>query len=306
MSAAVSQNHLDDERQAEPLGPITALFHATDGCPLVGTLFEPSVPIRATVVLNAATGVPRRFYGPFAAHLARHGLATLTWDYRGIGDSAPASLRGFAATKQDWGRLDMSAAFGWLADRFPGAPRTVLGHSVGGQLIGLMDAPDRIDAVVTIGCGFGYWGHIAGPYRFVVAGLWYLVIPAATRLAGYLPARRLGLGEDLPTGVALEWARWGKQARYFSDELGQEAGFAELKAPWRAFILSDDPIATLDNVRPLHALYKNARIDLEVLDPEAFGFDSIGHLGFFSRRRRALWDRPVDWLLDAVRERAEG
>lgn len=300
MSAALSQNEYP--AYADPT-TTDVRFEARDGYPLAGTLHQPPGTVHATVLVNSATGVPRVFYHHFAQHLARNGLATLIWDYRGIGDSAPPSLRGFEATKQDWGRHDMPGAFDWLAARFPDVPHTVLGHSVGGQLLGLMPDSDRIDAVVTVGCGFGYWGHVAGSYRFVVAGLWYVVIPVVTGVAGFMPGRRLGLGEDLPNGVAREWARWGKRPDYFSAELAAEPGFHKLRAPWRAWLLSDDPVATRDNVAPLHALYKNARVQTEVLEPEMFGLDEIGHVGFFSRKRSVLWDRPVDWLLDAVRAR---
>jgi len=120
---------------------------ALDGVPLAGSFFQPKGRPRGTVLLLSGTGIPRRFYAPFAAHLAMRGLATLTLDYRGIGDSRPARWRGFTATKQDWATEDASGAFGWLEDHVGHGPRFVVGHSVGGQLLGLMERPEAIDAV---------------------------------------------------------------------------------------------------------------------------------------------------------------
>lgn len=279
-------------------------IEARDGLGLGASLYEPVGAPRATVLLLGGTGIPRRFYAPFAAHLADRGLLTLTLDFRGVGSSRPASLRGFDATKQDWARLDASAAFDWLERRAPDLPRLVVGHSVGGQLLGLLDRPEAIDAVATFGTGFGYWGNMPAPYKWFVASLWYVGIPAATSLFGYMPAKRLGLGEDLPAGVAREWARWGRRADYFTGELAAEPGFAALRAPWLAVYASDDEIATPENASGLLSLYPHADKETRVLRPEERNLPAIGHLGLFSRRRRALWPEISDWLLERVSSRA--
>jgi predicted alpha/beta hydrolase len=190
----------------------------------------------------------------------------------------------------------MSAALEALGDRAPGAPLWAVGHSVGGQLIGLMDNHQRLQGVVTVGTSFGYWGYMPGLYRWFVFGMWYGAVPLLTRLNGYLPAQRLGLGEDLPAGVAREWARWGKRRDYFSQELAQEPGFQQLSVPWKAILLKDDKIATRRNAEPLYALYPRVALEVEELDPTAEGYGAIGHLGFFSRTRRSLWPRVTDFI----------
>ena len=67
------------------------------------------------VLVNAATGVPRQFYKYFAAYLRDHGWTTVTYDYRGIGGSTPANLRGFDARMRDWALIDMPAVIDWLS-----------------------------------------------------------------------------------------------------------------------------------------------------------------------------------------------
>ncbi len=81
------------------------MLPARDGVKLAATLFEPSTPNGMAILLNSGTGIPRRFYGAFAQHLADRGFAVLTYDYRGIGQSdAPSS-----AAVEHWGAVDQAS-----------------------------------------------------------------------------------------------------------------------------------------------------------------------------------------------------
>jgi predicted alpha/beta hydrolase len=71
------------------------------------------------VIINAATSVRCRYYSRFADYLFAQGCDVLTYDYRGIGESRPASLRGFQASWSDWGRLDFEAMLAHAAEHFP-------------------------------------------------------------------------------------------------------------------------------------------------------------------------------------------
>jgi predicted alpha/beta hydrolase len=94
------------------INPQTISFVAADGYSLTGHLYLPPPGSTAgpVTIIGSATGVPQRFYGRFATYLAEHGRPTLTFDYRGIGLSAPEKLRGFPARFRDWGILDIPAA----------------------------------------------------------------------------------------------------------------------------------------------------------------------------------------------------
>ena len=83
---------------------------AEDGFVLGASLYHPvAARARGTVILHGATAVPQSYYRHFASFLAERGLRVLTYDYRGVGRSRPAQLRGFAATMTDWARLDAAA-----------------------------------------------------------------------------------------------------------------------------------------------------------------------------------------------------
>jgi predicted alpha/beta hydrolase len=123
---------------------------AADGFTLSAEVHEAPEP-RAAVLLAPATGVSRRIYRPLAGYLAGRGFSVLLVDYRGTGDSRPASLRGFVASAEDWARLDLAAAFDAAAALAPGHPVSWLGHSIGGQLLGLCPRRDRVRSALLVG-----------------------------------------------------------------------------------------------------------------------------------------------------------
>ena len=113
-------------------------IEARDGYRLGATLFVPDAPNGRAASVHAATGVPQQYYGRFAAYLAERGFTVLTFDYRGIGRSRPATLKGFAARMRDWAELDGAAALDFLEREAGGAKLVAVGHSFGGQAFGLL------------------------------------------------------------------------------------------------------------------------------------------------------------------------
>ena len=267
---------------------------AADGLPLAATLFEPSGAADRAVLVVPATGVPRRFYAPVCRHLARRGMACLSWDWRGIGGSAPpGSLRHVDATMLDWGEKDLEGALGWAARRWRGATLLAVGHSFGGQALGLAPSAVGLAGAVTVASQSGYLGHWPLTRALLFAGLWYVVVPVLTRLRGYFPAGLLGLGEDLPAGVALQWARWCRSPDY----LGRWEGHARLRFPILSLSFSDDAYASRRSVEWLNARFTGAPVEHRHLTPDELGVDEIGHLGFFREGRvPALWNEVAGWL----------
>ncbi len=90
---------------------------ARDGYALAATVFTPAAAPRRAVLINSATAVPRKIYRGFAAYLAEQGCAVVTYDYRGIGGSRPASLRGFTVRMRDWAALDVAGAIDHMRAR---------------------------------------------------------------------------------------------------------------------------------------------------------------------------------------------
>lgn len=265
---------------------------ATDGFSLAASWFGPSDPERILLVAPA-TGVRRHLYEPFARFLSGRGIGVLTWDWRGTGESRPARLRGFDASMRHWAERDLAGAISWAADRSPGARLLSLGHSFGGQAVGLAPNADRLAALLTVTAPSGYWGHWPRPERYGYAMLWYAAMPLASRLLGYFPSRRLGFGEDLPRGVALQWSRWCRSPEY----LGDYEGHRSFDAPILAFSFSDDRFAPRAAVEALHSRYGSPDLVHRHLTPRDLGADRIGHFGFFREGRvPRLWEEVVAWL----------
>ena len=80
---------------------------ALDGYILSGRRYSGQV-VCGRIVLAGATGVPQGFYRYFAEAAVSRGFEVITFDYRGIGESAPKSLRGFEMNYLDWAQLDLA------------------------------------------------------------------------------------------------------------------------------------------------------------------------------------------------------
>lgn len=288
--------------QVEPgvaTGPgIPFPIRARDGYPLSGTLYpHQGAELGAVVLVSAATGARQRYYSRFAAFLAGRGLPTVTYDYRGIGGSRPASLVGFEARMEDWGARDLAGAIAAVRERFPGRRVLLVGHSVGGQLLGLADNAGDVTALLTVAAGSGYYRLF--PQRLRMALNWRVLAPLLVRTFGMLPGWA-GTAEDLPAGVATQWARWCLSPDYLLSEGGEARrdAYASLYLPLRAYSFTDDPIASPEAVRHLLSIYADAEVEHRLLSPKGVG-GAIGHFGFFRESfRNTLWKEAADWLAD--------
>jgi predicted alpha/beta hydrolase len=282
-------------------------FPATDGYPLGATLYLPRGARSHAVLINSATAVPRRIYRGFASYLASRGCAVLTYDYRGTGDSrqpSPAgdkrskSLVGFEASMSDWAALDATAAVGWMRERYHTMPLGYVGHSFGGQALGLLPNNTEVARALFVAAQAGYWGLMTAPERYRIYVLLKFVGVPLTRLMGYAPART-GLGMDLPKGVFLEWVRWVMSERYLFDDVRLRAlsNFPRYRGALRALSFSDDPWATRPAVDLLCSGFTSIKPEVAAIAPADVGAKKIGHFGFFRPEHRdTLWRGAAEWL----------
>jgi len=263
---------------------------ARDGYRLGATVYGTAE--RAALIMPA-TGVPQAYYAKFAAYLAERGFTVLTFDYRGIGRSLHGDVGKLRARMQDWALLDAAAAFAYLGER----KIVVVGHSFGGQALGLLPAAQRIAAAIFVGSQSGYWKNWPLLGRLWMWPVTHLALPGMAKLNGYFPGSRLGFGEDLPRGVASQWASWCRHPRYLVGALGVEDVYSKLKLPIRAYAITDDAFAPLGAVEALRRLYPHAQWETRQVAPREVGAKALGHFGFFRERfRDSLWREAADWL----------
>ena len=264
---------------------------------LGAVLYSADAEPRRAVVLHGGAGIAAPRYRHFARFLARSGVPVLTYDYRGIGLSRPPELSGFEAVVEDWAEYDCSAAIGWMRERFPRAELVGIAHSVSALLVGGAHNAAEQASLVLIGAHTGYYGDYRPLYRLPMAVLWHGLMPALTCMAGYFPARRLGLGDDIPAGVALRWA-----SRRSSDLRPAGAApedertrmlldrCAALERPALMVRFSDDAFATEAGMRRLLSYYSSLRPEYALFSPADAGTRKLGHFGFFRRDAGAvLW-----------------
>jgi predicted alpha/beta hydrolase len=286
-------------------------IQTSDGTLLAASRFMPQTALKAVVLLPSAMGVPQSFYTPFAEFLAENGIAVVCFDYRGMGASIPAefrhSLRGFDTSVTQWAEQDYNAALlatkAWQSE----VPLIVVGHSLGGQLLGMLPDAHLIDAVITIASGSGYWRENAPQLKRIVWLMWYFVVPLATRLCGYFPGKRLRMVGDLPKGVIYQWARWCKHPAYFVDENGaaMQTGHAAIRRPILSMSFTDDELMSLRNIESMHSFYSNAVIERRHIHPGDVDAKRIGHFGFFRTQfRNSLWLQALHWMTNPALKRS--
>ena len=276
---------------------------AADGFELAATTYAPEQPARGVVVINSATAVRRRYYDRFARYLASAGFAVVTYDYRGIGGSAPARLRGFEASMREWGEVDQPAVLVHASTWQPDVPMFLVGHSVGGQIFGLLRDPDRVQRVLMVAAQHNYWGLWDAPRRWVLWALWTLFMPATSHVLGYFPSTTVGLGENLPRGVALDWARWCRSPGALVEAIGGDAKqrFAQYRGPILALSFDDDhAFAPWSAVNALLRFYVNAQVEHRHIAAASLGLEKIEHFGFFREAASEHgWRMALDWLARA-------
>lgn len=284
-------------------------FSAADGYALRGTLWSPDAPPRALVLIHPATAVPERLYAGFARFLTTRGFAALTYNYRGIGSSRPARLTKLQARMRDWIELDVGAAIAWARDTHRAVPLLAVGHSVGGHAVGLSAGTAHLRAAVLVAAHAGSTRLIeSAAERLKVRLILHVLGPLASALLGYVPGKRLGLGEDLPAGVFREWSRWTTLPHYFFDDptLGAAERFSKQRLPILAVGFDDDPWANRRAIDLLVSYLTGAAVERRQIDPHAAGTGPVGHMGFFrSRPGAVLWPGVANWLAQALDARRD-
>ncbi|MFC5472496.1 alpha/beta fold hydrolase [Paraherbaspirillum soli] len=283
---------------------------AADGYQLGANLYysdESHFP-ETVAIVNCATGVKASYYSRYARFLAAHGYLAITYDYRGIGESRPASLRHLQATKCDWGSKDFEGVMQWVMKNFPDARIVVVGHSIGGVMPGFSASNWRIDRMLTVGAQYAYWKDYAKHVRYRMFIKWHVLMPLLTTLVGYFPGRTIGWLEDLPSGVAYEWAFRGAAlkaaAPSFLGRSDQADGiddavkyFSQLRCPLMAYSITDDEFGTPEAILRLLSYYKSSDRTHVVVTPDEFQLSKIGHFAFFHDRFSAtLWMESLTWL----------
>jgi predicted alpha/beta hydrolase len=280
------------------VSPRAITVKAADGYPIQTLQYAAVGPTQGQLLIAGATAVPQNFYRRFALHAAQRGLTVTTLDYRGIGLSKPATLKGFEMRYLDWAEQDLTAVVNSLPQ--DERPLYLVGHSFGVHAFGLLPNHHRFTRFCTFAAGAGWHGWMPPLERVRVLAMWHLIGPVLTRWKGYLPWSLLRMGEDLPLAVYRDWKRWCQYPNYFFDDPtvpGLAERFARVTTPIRAVNALDDRWAPPRSRDAFMRGYTGTTVQAVDLDPQASGIGPIGHMGYFRPAAQPLWDQSLDWLL---------
>lgn len=269
---------------------IAAKLYVTDGVP------------RAKLIVAGATGVPQGFYRAFAVYAASRGFETLTLDYRGIGLSAPQTLRGYQMDYSDWSAQDTAAAVDWLSSARASTddlPLFMIGHSYGGNGFGLLPNWDKVKGFYTFATGAGWSGWMPLLERVRVWMLWHIIAPVIVQIKGYLAWKKLGMGENIPLRVYEQWRHWCRYPHYFFDDPKMQhikSMFARVTTPIIAANGTDDLWALPASRDAFMSGYTGTPWEGKTIDPASLGLKTIGHMGYFKPSAKQLWADALDWF----------
>lgn len=274
---------------------------ASDGYALSALYGESADEAKGTIIISSATCIKKEFYINFAQFLTQNGFHVLLYDYRGIGGSAPASLKKSSIYMHEWGTKDMNAVLDYMVNVKGHTDIIWLGHSIGAQLVGFLENHKHIKKVVSLSAALGYWGYFPFPMKAVVWLLWYIISPVLVKLYGYGAMQTVGWGENIPTSTLMEWRDWCMSKDYYMDFIKKELKldrFYDFRIPITALYISDDYIANDKTTALMMKFFPNSPSQIRKINVSKYTTDKVGHTGIFRKKFEfVLW--PV--LLSNIR-----
>ena len=199
-----------------------------------------------------------------------------------VGYNQPKSLVGFKASMSDWAALDVTAAVAWMRERYHSLPLSYVGHSFGGQALGLLANNNEVSRALLIAAQAGYWKLMASPERYRVYAMLNFVGTPLTRLLGYAPGWS-GLGRGPAEGRVSAMGRLGHE-QALSVRRSQADGltnFSRFQGAMRALCLVRRSLGDAAGGR-------TAVLGIHL--------DHAGNRDHHARRRRRRQDRPFRFL----------
>ncbi|GAB2810844.1 alpha/beta hydrolase family protein [Ferruginibacter profundus] len=245
-----------------------------------------------TVIIASAAGVLQSFYQKLAQYFQSNGISVITFDYSGVGKSLHGHIKKVNSSLLNWGSSDLEAVIKYTIETFPRHKIILLGHSIGGQLIGLAPSSVLADKIILIAAQSGYWKFWKGVSKIKMWANWYLLVPALTKAFGYLPSKKISRMESLPKNVALEWATWCRSSDYlFAGFSYNKLYFDRIKCKLTSISIDDDFLAPKKSVEWLTAKFANANIKSLHFFPEVFNVLKIGHFSLFTEKfKDSIWN----------------
>lgn len=273
-------------------------FQTDDDVTLGGFLLTSDTP-KAAVLLNPGTATKTTFYLPFAKYLASNGFNVLLWNYRGFCESRTFDLKHSFYRFSDIGRYDIPAAIDCIKSNFPELPVYCVGHSTGGQQLGIAANCSEISGLIAVASSAGYFRNMPVAYRLKAYFFFKCFAPLSSLLVGYVAAKRFKLMEDVTAPLAKEWGQWCEEedlyfsSRFLGESIPQNA-YKNVKFPIYVLYADDDEISTQQNIENFWKhVTGQLPIQYKCYISKAIAHKGVGHFGYFKRQNIVIWDDIV-------------
>ncbi len=244
------------------------------------------------IIIVSASGVLQSFYKKLAEFFQHKQISTITFDYTGIGKSLREDIQNENSNLSDWGNRDLESVIKYTIETYPRHKIILLGHSIGGQLIGLAPSSYMADKIILVAAQSGYWKFWKGVSKIRMWANWYLLVPILTKGFGYLPSKKISRMENLPKNVAEEWAKWCRSSNYLFPYVAEDKlYFDQVRCSITAISIDDDFFAPKKSVEWLTEKFENATIKSLHFFPEDFKALRIGHFSLFTEKfKDSIWN----------------
>ncbi len=264
------------------------------GNEIIATIFEPKGEVEYAIIMSCPTGTKQSYFKKFATYFCDKGFLVITYDYSGIGLSAPKKMKGYETSAVGWGVYDLTTVIDHIADNFEYKKLLLIGLSIGGQIAGISHSIKKVDGLINVASQSGYWKLWPIQYRYILFMNWHILALLA-KLFGYFPGKQTTAMENLPKGVALDWSKWGLSSNYLFDHIEDaDLKFSSIELPLISYSFSDDRTAPKNTVEWLNSKYSNCELHYQHIYPSDINVKSIGHFGFFREKCKVLWDDLIE------------
>lgn len=252
----------------------------------------PDITAKGVVLINTGTCIPQKVYWRFADYLSENGYIAITYDY--------TDAQNFRSNVSHTAWLnDMESAIEFVRTEYPGLRKILVGHSSGGQLLGMLRNSQYLDRIYLVASANGYWKLMDGPAKYAMWLFWQIVVPLNVALFGYFNNRMLGAGGGFPKNIILELRSFCQRPDFFFSFFRSKSivpKYDEIRVPVTAYHLEGDAIANERACRYILELYGNADKRFISLKAADYGGKPFGHRDFFNPRLKPVWDQMLkDW-----------
>lgn len=254
------------------------------------TIYKQTIQ-KNVLVICSAIGVKQTFYKKIAKYFQENDITVITFDYSGIGNSLIGNIKNSQTTLTNWGNNDLEAVLEYCEQNYPNTNLTILGHSIGGQLVGLTKNALSANKIILICSQSGYWGHWDGIEKLKMWLNWNILFPALIKVFGYMPSKKFSRMENLPKNVAIEWKNWCCSKNYLFDFIDSENLFFEkFKCKLVSYSVENDQYAPKKAVDWLTGKFKKSNWNKIHIKPIDLKLKPIGHFGLFREKYKdSFW-----------------